>query len=82
VSLAAEYQALASAYPPPGYLPLGYLCSIGNLAKIYAAREQPDLLRRQLEIWDASRYAGVRTWLPASLVKEVEALRKEKQPSK
>jgi hypothetical protein len=58
------------------------LCSIGNLAKIYAARKQPDLLRRQLEIWDASRYAGVRTWLPASLVKEVEALRKEKQPSK
>lgn len=77
LALASEYQSLASAYPPPAYLPLGYLCSVGNLAKIYAAQGKRDLLERQLEIWYAPRYAGLSPWLPASLVREVDGLRKE-----
>lgn len=82
LALASEYQALSTAYPPPGYLPIGYLCSIGNLAKIHAARKDPEALRKQLGIWDSSRYSGVRPWLPGSLVREVEALRKENMPPK
>jgi hypothetical protein len=82
LALAAEYEDLTVTRSRPGCLPLGYLCSVGNLAKIYAARKQYEFLRKQLEIWDSSRYASVRPWLPASLVREVETLRKEKLPSK
>lgn len=77
LALASEYQALASAPPPPARLPLGYLCSVGNLAKIYAAQGKRELLQRQLGIWYSPRYAGLGDWLPASLVREVDALRKE-----
>jgi hypothetical protein len=77
LGLAAEYQSLSAVYPPPAYLPLGYLCSVGNLAKIYAAQGKRDLLEGQLRIWEEPRYQGLRPWLPASLVREVAALRKE-----
>jgi hypothetical protein len=82
LALAAEYQSLATADPKPGRLPLGYLCSVGNLAKIHAALKQPERLREELGIWDSPRYAALRPWLPASLVREVDALRKEKAPPK
>jgi hypothetical protein len=82
LALAAEYQTLSATCPPPACLPLGYLCSIGNLAKIYAARKQPELLQRELDIWASPRYAMAKPWLPASLVKEVAALRKEKPTPK
>lgn len=77
LALSSEYQSLASTYPPPAYLPLGYLCSVGNLAKIYAAQGKRDLLERQLGIWYSPRYSGLGNWLPASLVREVDALRKQ-----
>jgi hypothetical protein len=77
LALAAEYRALDSVRASPPNLPLGYLCSVGNLAKIYAARGNREAERGQLEIWDSSRYAGIRHWLPSSLVREVDALRKE-----
>lgn len=77
LALAAEYRTLADAGRHPSRLPLGYLCSVGNLAKIYAARKQGGDLAGQLEIWSSPRYAGLSKWLPASLVREVEALRKE-----
>jgi len=77
LALSAEYQALASVSPPPADLPLGYLCSVGNLAKIYAAQGKRELLQQQLGIWYSPRYAGVGDWLPASLVREVEVLRKQ-----
>ena len=88
-ALAREYQALEPAYPPPAYLPVGYLCSVGNLAKIYAAlppsktapnsspKAHSDALRRQLAIWYSPRYSGIISWLPASLTREVELLEKE-----
>jgi hypothetical protein len=81
-ALADEYQSLGSADSLAHRLPLGYLCSIGNLAKIHAARGETEALRRQLRIWDEPRYAASKPWLPASLVREVEALRKEKVPPK
>lgn len=82
LALAGEYRSLADAEPETGRLPLGYLCSVGNLAKIHAARKEPEALRRELDIWDAPRYHALKPWLPASLVREVEALRKEKVPPK
>lgn len=82
LALADEYRKLAAAYPPPAYLPLGYLCSVGNLAKIYAARKQADSVERELGIWYAPAYAGLDRWLPASLVREVSAIRKENLRSK
>jgi hypothetical protein len=77
LALSAEYRALAAEYPPPAYLPLGYLCSVGNLAKIYAAQGKRDLFERELGIWYSPGYAGLRNWLPGSLVREMETLRKE-----
>jgi hypothetical protein len=81
VRLAAEYQALKAVYPPPAYLPLGYLCSVGNLAKIYASRpssqKRSDLLEQQFAIWYSPEYSGIMKWLPASLEREVSTLRKE-----
>jgi hypothetical protein len=75
LGLASEYAALATACP--GCLPLGYLCSVGNLAKIYAARKTPVLADKELSIWQSPRYAPARPWLPPSLVREVDALKKE-----
>ena len=81
LALITEYQALGAQFPPPAYLPIGYLCSVGNLAKIYSAQKRPDLLERQLAIWNSPRYVGtvgIREWLPPSLVREVGALKKAK----
>lgn len=85
-NLALEYRAMAAVYPPPAYLPIGYLCSVGNLAKIYALlpppKTPPGALERQLTIWSSPRYSGMISWLPASLVREVESLKKENQRRK
>ncbi|MDQ3002147.1 MAG: hypothetical protein M3Y08_12920 [Fibrobacterota bacterium] len=74
--LASEYLDLGRIYPTPAYLPLGYLSSVGNLAKIYASKKQQDSLEWQLAIWHSPRYRGMMKWLPASLKREVEALKK------
>jgi tetratricopeptide (TPR) repeat protein len=74
--LAAEYRDLQTAYPAPAYLPLGYLSSVGNLAKISASRKQGEPLKAQLAIWYSPRYGGVMKWLPASLRHEVDSLKK------
>ena len=78
--LAAEYQSIFASARPGSLLPVGYLCSVGNLAKIYAARKESDALRGQLSIWNSPAHRGIMDWLPESLVREVGALKKENQP--
>jgi hypothetical protein len=75
-ALLAEYQGLGRIYPSPACLPLGYLSSVGNLAKLDASQKRPELLERHLSIWHSSAYKDIMKWLPASLVREVDALRK------
>lgn len=74
-SLLAEYKDLGAACPFPACLPLGYLASVGNLAKIHATLKQPELLGMHLEIWRSSEFAGVMKWMPASLKREVASLK-------
>ncbi len=74
--LLAEYRGLSRIYPQPGYLPLGYLGAVGNLAKLDASQRRPDSLRTHLEIWHSPRNGGIIKWLPASLVREVDSLKK------
>lgn len=81
-SLAAEYKSLQAAAPPGTRIPIGYLCSIGNLAKIHAAQGRRAELDGDLAIWYSPAHSGIMDWLPESLVREVGALKKEKQPPK
>ncbi|MEO6094281.1 MAG: hypothetical protein ABIQ80_00900 [Fibrobacteria bacterium] len=74
--LAAEYRSLQADYPAPFYLPLGYLSSVGNLAKISARRKQAEPLKAQLAIWYSPRHGGMMRWLPSSLRREVDSLKK------
>jgi hypothetical protein len=75
-ALLSEYQELGRKYPSPAYLPLGYLSSIGNLAKIDASQKRRDSLEKHLAVWNAAGYKETKKWLPASLVREVDALKK------
>jgi tetratricopeptide (TPR) repeat protein len=77
LALAAEYQDLQASAVPGTRIPIGYLCSVGNLAKIYAAKGQKDALARQLAVWNSTAHSGIIDWLPESLVREVGALKKE-----
>jgi hypothetical protein len=74
-SLNQEYQVLRESFPSPNYIALGYLSSVGNLAKIYASQNQPELLKVQIGIWQAIEYQGAMDWLPASLKREVDSLK-------
>lgn len=73
-ALLREYQDLAGDCPIPSCLPIGYLASVGNLAKIHATANRPELLRKHVEIWRSSQYEDILKWMPASLVREVSAL--------
>ncbi|MDB5048696.1 MAG: hypothetical protein JWO30_1767 [Fibrobacteres bacterium] len=75
-ALLAEYEGLGRNYPFPAYLPLGYLSSVGNLAKIDATQKRRESLERHLATWYSPGYKGIMKWLPASLVREVDSLRK------
>jgi hypothetical protein len=76
VALAAEYLGLGRNAPVAGRLPLGYLSSVGNLAKISASRKRKDELDRHLAVWYSPEYGGIIKWLPASLRREVDSLKK------
>ena len=75
-SLLAEYRGLGRLYSSPAYLPLGYLSAVGNLAKLDASQKRRDWLDRDLTLWYSPRYKGMLKWLPASLVREVDSLKK------
>ena len=74
-SLLREYEGFLAASPPPACLPLGYLSSVGNLAKIHGKLGNSEALRKYLGIWSSPRFSAYSGWLPASLRKEVDALR-------
>lgn len=75
-ALAAEYLAIGRNPAVPDRIPLGYLSSVGNLAKISASRKRTDELNRHLAIWNSPGYGGIMKWLPASLRREVDSLKK------
>ncbi len=58
-------------------LPVGRLSAAGNLARIHAAMGHSDSARAWLDTLDAPRYKSVRKWLPTSLVKELEPIRRK-----
>jgi tetratricopeptide (TPR) repeat protein len=57
-------------------IPANRLSAAGNLARIHEAAGRPDSARAWLDTLDAARYLAVRKWLPPSLVKELEPVRK------
>lgn len=71
--LLEEYQDRMDACPPPRCLPLGYLASVGNLAKIHGKSGEADLRRKYVAIWSSSRFEPYLTWMPGSLRREVDA---------
>ncbi|HKP94453.1 MAG TPA: hypothetical protein VJ385_01730 [Fibrobacteria bacterium] len=74
--LLSEYEDLGKNCPARTCLPLGYLSSVGNLAKLDASQKRPDSLERHLAIWHSPGYGDIMKWLPASLVREVSLLEK------
>jgi hypothetical protein len=76
LALSAEYLGLRDRHPPSACLPLGYLSSVGNLAKIAASRKDGAGLDRELAVWRAPENRGIMKWLPASLRREVDSLKK------
>ncbi|QQS05551.1 MAG: hypothetical protein IPK50_01345 [Fibrobacterota bacterium] len=57
-------------------LPANRLAAAGNLARIHEAMGHADSARSWIDTVDAPRYAKVRKWLPPSLVRELEPVRK------
>lgn len=76
VELNLEYEKMLQADSNGKYLPLGYLSSVGNLAKVYHSLNQTDLLQKQLRIWHEARYTKFMVWIPSSLKSEVAGLKK------
>jgi len=58
-------------------IPANRLAAAGNLARIHAAMGRNDSARAWLDTLDASRYVKVRRWLPPSLVRELEPVRRK-----
>lgn len=57
-------------------LPANRIAAAGNLARIHEALGHADSARAWIDTVDASRYTKVRRWLPPSLVRELEPVRK------
>jgi hypothetical protein len=73
-SLLEEYSGLMEQCPPPRCLPLGYLSSVGNLAKIHGKTGSAELRRKYVALWSSSRFSPYLSWMPGSLRREVDAL--------
>jgi hypothetical protein len=72
--LLEEYTAMMAAGPPPHHLPIGFLASVGNLAKIHGKSGSADLRRKYVAVWSSPAYAPYMAWMPESLRREVSAL--------
>jgi len=70
------YRASWTEYVGLEQLPANRLSAAGNLARIHEAAGRSDSARAWLDTLDAPRYLAVRKWLPPSLVKELEPVRK------
>lgn len=69
--LRGEYAALP---PAPGNLPLGYFRSVGNLARIQAARGDRRETEARVAEWNRAERLGLMPWLPAVLKRDVARL--------
>lgn len=72
----AAYRASWTEYVGLEQIPSNRLSAAGNLARIHEAAGRPDSARAWLDTLDATRYIPVRKWLPPSLVRELEPVRK------
>jgi len=70
------YRASWTEYVGLEQIPANRLSAAGNLARIHEALGRPDSARAWLDTLDAPRYLAVRKWLPPSLVRELEPVRK------
>ncbi len=72
--LLREYEVLKDSLPP-GNLPIGYYCSVANLARIYSGLGLSSQAKIKLEEWQKARNSSLESWLPSSLKKDLERLR-------
>ncbi len=70
------YRASWTEYAGLEKIPANRLAAAGNLVRIHEASGQADSARAWLDTLDAPRYTYVRKWLPPSLVRELEPIRK------
>lgn len=73
-ALLLEYRALKDSLPS-GYLPLGYYCSVANLARIDAGLGLQTETRALMTEWQKARNSRLDPWFPTSLKKDLEHLR-------
>src|SRR5690606_11666652 len=70
-----EYEALRAEYAglPRGdaVLPLGYYRSVGNLARLHAARGDRAAADSLLTAWRRAEEAGLTPWLPSALKRDL-----------
>ena len=71
--LLREYSALKDSLPS-SYLPIGYYCSVANLARIYWGLGLSSQAKVKLEEWRKVRNSSLESWLPSSLKKDLEHL--------
>lgn len=72
-ALKAEYAAL-DAKRPAGTLPLGYYRSVGNLARLHAARGDRRATDEALAEWRRAEAAGLMPWMPSALRRDLARL--------
>lgn len=70
------YRSSWSEYAGVEQIPANRLAAAGNLARIHFSLGHADSTRAWLDTLDAPRYVAVRKWLPPSLVRELEPVRK------
>jgi len=74
--LLREYGGLRDSLPPD-YLPVGYYCAWGNLARIYSKLDLKPQEAICLVEWRKALDYGLSPWLPSSLKRELARLSKQ-----
>ncbi len=69
-----EYAGISSLEKSNGYVPIGYLSSAGNLARIYRKLGDKEKEIRHLAIWNSEAAKPSHPYLPESLKKDLERL--------
>ncbi len=54
------------------YLPLGYLCAVGNLIRINEVLHDNAAKQNYLHIWSTPQNQAIKPWLPESLTKDLQ----------
>ncbi len=69
-----EYAEISSLEKTNGYVPIGYLSAVGNLARIYRNLDDKPRASRHLELWKSEAAQPFRPFLPESLKKDLQRL--------